>query len=88
MIDTFPDSWRWDYRHQEIRFCAWQNSGLVMCRISREAIKDQYGDPPTPTACMRVARKHFDDIAKMFNDLLARGRFEDDGSVLLRSSDW
>jgi len=38
MIDTFPDSWRWDYRHQEIRFCAWQNSGLVMCRISREAI--------------------------------------------------
>jgi hypothetical protein len=88
MIDTFPDSWQWDYRHQEVRFYAWRNSGLVMCRISREAIEDRYGNPQSPSACVQAAKKHFNDIADRFSDLLAQGRFEDDGSVLLRSTDW
>jgi hypothetical protein len=88
MIDTFPEKWQWDHRHQEVRFCAWQISGLVMCRISREAIEDRYSNPPTPSACLEAAREHFDDIAIKFSDLLAQGRFEKDGSVLLRSTDW
>ena len=88
MIDSFPDSWYWDYRHQEVRFCAWQNSGLVMCRISRKAIEDRYGGPPTPTACVTVARQHINDISDRFGDLLTRGRYENDGSVLLRPNDW
>ncbi len=88
MLDTIPDWWYWDHRHQEVRFYAWRNSGLVMCRISREAIEDRYGDPPTPNACVYAAKKHFNDISDRFSDLLAQGRFEDDGSVLLRSTDW
>ncbi|MDX1401103.1 MAG: DUF1488 family protein [Kiloniellales bacterium] len=88
MIDTTPDCWHWDLGQKEIHFNAWYNNSLVMCRVAREAIKDQYGDPSTPTDCMHTAKKHCDDIAKVLDRLLAQGRFEDDGSVLLRSSDW
>jgi len=88
MIDTFPDGWRWDYRHREVRFYAWRNSGLVLCRVSREAIEDRYGDLSTPNACVQAAKGHFDDIADRLSDLLTQGRFEDDGSLLLRSTDW
>jgi len=88
MIDTSPDSWRWEYTHQEIQFYAWRNAALMMCRISREAIENRYGHAPTPTAHLQAARQHVDEIAERFDELLAQGRFEDDGSVLLRSSDW
>ncbi len=88
MLDTIPDCWYWDNRHQEVRFCAWRDSGLVMCRISRKAIENRYGDPPTPDAGVQAAKKNFDDIAERVSDLLAQGCFEDDGSVLLRSTDW
>ena len=63
MLDTIPDWWYWDYRHQDVRFYAWRNS-------------------------VQAAKKHFNDIADRFSDLLGQGRFEDDGSVLLRSTDW
>jgi hypothetical protein len=59
-----------------------------MCRISRKAIEDRYANPRTPSACVQAAIKHFDDIVDRLSDLLAQGRFEDDGSVLLRSTDW
>ncbi len=88
MLDTIPDCWYWDNRHQEVRFYAWRDSDLVMCRISRKAIENRYGGPPTPDACVQAAKKNLDDIADRFSDLAAQGRFEDDGSVLLRSTDW
>ena len=68
MIDTFPDSWRWNYRHREVRFYAWRNSGLVLCRVSREAIEDHYGDLSTPNACVRAAKGHVNDIADRLSD--------------------
>ena len=54
MIETTPEKWQWDAGHQEVRFCAWQNGVLVMCRISREAIEDRCPDPPTPGACVEA----------------------------------
>ncbi len=88
MIDTTPEKWQWDSGHQEVRFCAWQNGILVMCRISREAIEDRCPHPPTPGACVEAAREHVTDVVARLSDLLAQGRFENDGSLLLRSSDW
>ena len=88
MIDTCPDYWRWDYKNQEVRFRAWWNSSLVICRVAREAIDDRYGNSPTPIACLEAARSHVDDIVGKVKDLLAHGRFEKDGSVLLRATDW
>ena len=88
MIDTLPDSWYWDYRHQEVRFCAWQKTNLVMCRIARKTIENRYGCSSTPKACVAVARQHFNDISDRIGDLLTRGRYENDGSVLLQPSDW
>ena len=88
MIETIPEKWQWDSGHQEVRFCAWQNGVVVMCRISREAIEDRYLHPKTPGACVEAAREHFADIAARLGELLAQGRFEKDGSVLLRSTDW
>jgi hypothetical protein len=88
MLKTIPDFWYWDYRHQEVRFCAWQNSEVVMCRISRKAIEDLYGDAPSPRAYVQVTRQHVYDICNRFGGLLTQGRYENDGSVLLRPTDW
>jgi len=35
-----------------------------------------------------VAKEHFDEITARLDDLISRRRFEKDGSVLLRSTDW
>ncbi len=88
MIDTLLDYWRWDYKNQEVRFRAWWDGGLVICRVAREAIEDRYGNPPTPKACLETARNHGNEIVDRFSGLLAHGRFEKDGSVLLRTTDW
>ena len=88
MIDSLPDSWYWDYRHQEVRFCAWQKTNLVMCRIARKAIEDRYGGSSTPKTCVKVARQNSKDISDRFGALLTRGRYENDGSLLLRPTDW
>jgi hypothetical protein len=75
MIKTFPHSWCWDYRKQEVCFCAWWDSNLVMCRVAREAIEDRYGNPPTPNACLEAARNHVNEIVDRISDLLEHGRF-------------
>jgi hypothetical protein len=83
-----PESWRWDRQSQEVRLNAWLGSGLILCRVSRKAIEGRCGNSPSPSTCLRAAKEHFDEITARLDDLISRGRFEKDGSVLLRSTDW
>jgi len=59
-----------------------------MCRISRKAIEDRYGDASSPRSYVQVARQHVNEICNRFGGLLTQGRYENDGSVLLRPTDW
>ena len=60
----------------------------VKCRVSQECIEDNMGDPRTPEACLDAAKAHFDAITDKVGFLIAAGRFEEDGSIVLRSADW
>lgn len=88
LVFNGPGTWRWDERDQEVRLSAWLDSRLVLCRVSREAIEDHYGERLTPRACLEAARDHFEEITSRLNDLILRGRFDADGSVLLGLADW
>jgi hypothetical protein len=83
-----PESWRWDRAQEEAHLGAWLNSGLVLCRVSREAIEDHCGHPTSPKACLEAASNHCDEITSRLAALIVEGRFEADGSVLLRADDW
>ena len=87
-VFSSPGNWRWNRHRDQIHLGAWLNSSLVICRISREAIEDHCVDTPTPSACLEAAKRRVEDITKRLGDLIDQGRFEMDGSVLLRSADW
>ena len=78
----------WDFTHEETRLRVLKDGNSILCRTSREAIEDHYDSPPSAEACLDAAKQYFEEITDEFGRLIAVGRFEEDGSVLLRSSDW
>ena len=60
----------------------------IRCRISREALEELASmADATATERLRVAQAHFDDLTDKWGYLISVGRFEPDGSVLLRTND-
>ena len=82
------EKWRWDGEFDEVRFHVRVGGNPVLCRVSRECIEDHCGNPSTPETCLDAAKVYFDRITDIIGDRIARGHFEVDGSVLLRSRDW
>ena len=78
----------WDSTHEETRLKVLKDGNSILCRISREAIEDHYDSPQSAEACLDAAKQYFEEITDEFGRLIAAGRFEEDGSVLLRSRDW
>lgn len=82
------DMW-WDGSFMECRFRVYlDDRNSILCRISREAISDHFGNPETEQACFDVAKENFDEITDKVGEMLALERFESDGSILLRTSDF
>ena len=59
-----------------------------LCRISAECITEHCGNPTTDAARLDAAKAHFDQITDIARHLHTIGRFEPDGTILVRSSDW
>ena len=59
----------------------------IDCRVSMEAIEDVYGTPPNEARCLDAAQAHFDQLTDKFGNLIAIGRYEPDGTILVRKSD-
>jgi hypothetical protein len=72
----------------EARFAVRVDGQRVLCRVSWEAITDHLGDPLTESECLGAVQAHFDEITDKVGHKIATGRFEPDGSVLLRTGDW
>ncbi len=89
MIEFYSaENMGWDSTHEETRLKVLKDGNSILCRISREAIEDHYDSPQSAEACLDAAKQHFEEITDGFGRLIAAGRFEEDSSVLLRSSDW
>ena len=60
----------------------------ITCKVSMEAIEDHYGNCKDEAEVLDKAKEHFDEITDQIGDKISSNRFEEDGSVLLRSQDW
>ncbi len=82
------ENWRWDFDSEEARFDVTYDGKTIPCRVTRECIEDHCGDPKSADYCFTAAKEHFDAITDQVGFYVTAGRFEPDGSVLVRSQDW
>jgi hypothetical protein len=83
---TFENIEAWDGEHQVVTFPAQVNGTRVRCAISREALEDHLGaNNIEPLNAFRTNRQRIEAKAEQ---LIGRGRFERDGSILIRTADW
>jgi hypothetical protein len=78
----------WNRYRYAAQLIVYVDGKLIRCRISPECIDDHCGNPRTPLRRTEAARAHFDEITERLTRLILSQRFEADGSILLRSSDW
>lgn len=82
---SFPSVQAWDGNVDCVSFPADVDGTRVRCLISREALQDNFcGSNVPPLECFSRNRYIIEEKATA---LLLSGRFEADGSILIRSSD-
>lgn len=75
----------WDGNREVVTFPVFLNKQRIRCAISLEAIQDHFGGKDLPPLdVFRAKRSAIEGIAKR---LIERQRFEQDGSILIRSQD-
>ncbi len=84
------ETWAWHPDTEEVRFTVWDDvsNKEIECRVTRECIEDHCGNPSGPDACFTAAKEHFDPITDQVGYYIGLGRFEPDGSILLRTAHW
>jgi Protein of unknown function (DUF1488) len=84
-IEFAVDEWYDHHRRKIVWFSAIVDDNCIDCGISIEALRDHFGayyDDPLPA--FRTHRARIQDAA---TKLIIQRRFEDDGKILIRSSD-
>ena len=85
MAVTFPSVEAWDGSRDVASFPADKDGTRIRCAISVEALQDSYGGGiGDPLICFRSNRPAIEAKAER---LILQGRFEPDGSILIRSQD-
>ncbi len=85
MAILFPAVEAWDGNRDVISFPADVNNQQIRCAVSWEALQDHFGgnDIP-PLDAFRAKRSAIEGVAER---LINWQRFEQDGSILIRSQD-
>jgi len=84
-IEFTPDEWHEHHRLNVVWFRAVVDEKVVECAISIEALTEHFGaytDNPLP-----AFRSHRQQIWDSAAKLIAERRFEEDGTILIRSAD-
>ena len=84
-IEFFADEWYDPHRRKIVWFSAVRDEKCIDCGISIDALIDHFDafqDDPLP-----AFRKHRERIRAIAMKLIAERRFEDDGTLLIRSAD-
>lgn len=85
MTIVFPPVEAWDGNRDAAAFTADVDGKRVHCAVSWEALQDNFGGNNIPPLdCFRANRGA---IAAKAERLILQGRFEQDGSILIRSQD-
>lgn len=75
----------YDSHREVVKFAAYVGGATVACAISREALMDHFENTSKEPAS--VFSRHRAAIECIAEKLIAKGRYESDGSILIRSSD-
>ncbi len=78
---------KWLSEYDEVRFTVFYANSPVTCRVTGEYLSDHCGNPRTAEECLEAARDHFDAITDLCGDKITKGTYEEDGTILVRSSD-
>jgi hypothetical protein len=84
-IEFTNDEWYDHHRRKVVWFSAIVDEKCIDCGISIEALRDHFGafyDDPLPA--FKSHRARIQDVASR---LITERRFEDDGTVIIRSAD-
>jgi hypothetical protein len=85
-IEFLTDEWFDHQRRKVVWFKAIMDEKTIDCGVSIDALRDHYGgytDDPLP-----VFRAHRTEIEAAATKLIAQRRFEDDGTIMIKSSDF
>lgn len=85
MVIQFPKTEAWDSDEDVVTFPADSGSNRIRCAISWEALQDNFGGNQTPP--LECFRNNRSSIERKVAELIAKNRFEPDGSILIRSRD-
>ncbi len=80
--------WWWNGVREVVEFRVHDEGWPIVCRVSRECIEDNFGNPRSPEECLDAAKERFDPITDVAGAMIRAERFEPDGSILIRTSDW
>lgn len=80
-----PDDMAW--QGEVARFFIRYQGKKISCRVSREAIEDHFGDQTSDGARLDAAKANWDRITDVAADKIFHDRFEQDGTILVRSAD-
>ncbi len=79
---------KWVGEAKEVQFSVEVGRREILCRVSREAISNHFGeDLRTAEDCLDAAKESFDGITDRLGRKILLRQFEPDGSVLLRNED-
>ena len=84
-IEFSADEWYDHHRRKVVWFSAIIDEKSIDCGISIEALADHFGafyDDPLP-----AFRSHREQIRDLATKLITERRFEDNGTILIKSSD-
>jgi hypothetical protein len=84
-IDFLSDEWYAPHRRKIVWFTAVLDEKSIDCGVTIDALVEHFGafrDDP-----LAAFRKHRQEIWALADKLIALRRFEDDGSVVIRSAD-
>lgn len=78
---------RYNSGYEEVRFTVFDENRRILCRVTREALEDNWSPANSNDDPLDIAKNQFDALTDKIGELIALGRFEDDGSILLRTID-
>jgi uncharacterized protein DUF1488 len=79
----------WSARTQTVRFYARHGEARIWCAVTRTALEERAGSPGPlrPVDLERVFEQHRQEIERIAADKILAGRFQGDGTVLVRTVD-
>ena len=82
------DGMRWLSGPRVVQFIILDDGQPITCRVSQKCLEDNCSCPPVAASLLGTAKDNFKHITDRVSRLIRLGRFEPDGMILLRSSDW